>query len=187
MSYDLHITAPELSTDPSHRWTKRLNACDRMEYEFHPSVKFEVGRAGFWPIKVTTPRRRLFSSRKSYISGFEMFLSDFSFESYFDCELEDDEGKKRKIAAEGFDFDLWQNFRLQVSISFKPYNAFEATLSFLSAAILTEELNGLCHDPQTGQYFGKRDVFEWAKMQAERNNQGTSKNELVAYPFEGWQ
>lgn len=188
MSYDLNIFSPEPQIDPMEQWTRRLNTCDQLGYEMHPGVRFEVGRFGFWPIKVTTPRRLMFPSRpeREYMSGFDMSLSEFCVENYFDLGGDDAEDKKKKFAQEGIELELWQDFRLQVSISFKPTNAFEGALSFLSAAILTDELNGLCNDPQAGQYFNKSEMFEWAKMQIERNNKQVLKAQLVMHPFEGW-
>lgn len=186
MSYDLNIYAAELPANPIPNWMQRLNACDHLAYDIHPNIKFDVGRSGFCPIKVTVPGRWPFSSRQDYMSGFEMSLRNFDFETYFDLKAGDAKIKRNQLRAEGLDLDLWESFRFQVFISFKPYNKFEASLSFLSAAILTEELGGVCCDPQTGQEIKKSDVFSWAENQVKQYDTDTQNQELITHPFEGW-
>ena len=162
------------------------NACERMTYQNHPGVKFDFGLSGFCPIKVTVPGRWPFSSSKDYMSGFEMSLQRFDFERYFNLKRGDTESKKNEIREEGFDLELWQNFKFEISISFKPYNKFEADLSFLSAAILTKELNGVCWDPQTGKKLKYHDVFSWATKEAELQRATAKNQKLIEHPFEGW-
>ncbi|MGB0902430.1 MAG: hypothetical protein ACPG5U_09790 [Planktomarina sp.] len=186
MSYDLSIFAPKLNADLVDQWTKRLNAYDRIEYEFHPSVKFEIGWFGFWPIKITTPRPRLFSARQEYMSGFDMSVLNFDFESYFNLKNDEVETRREQLRAEGLDLELWEGFKSQVLISFKPNNRFEARLSFISAAILTEELGGICNDPQTGEMLGQGHVFSWAIERVSQYDLDTQGQNLTSHPFDGW-
>ena len=180
MSYDINIYANELSPNPISNWMQRLNACDRMAYDLHPEVVFVVGLSGFCPIKVTMPGRWPFSSRQDYMSGFEMSVSSFDFETG------DIINKQNQLEAEGIDLGLWKSFSAQVCISFNPNNMFEARLSFLTAAILTEEFDGICYDPQLGQEMKKSGVFTWAEKQVKRHDADTKSQKLVAHPFEGW-
>lgn len=186
MSYDLSVFAPELKTDLIGRWIKRLNAYDRMGYKFHPSVKFELGRFGFWPIKITTTKRWLISASQEYMSGFEMSVLNYNFESYFDLKDGDVETKREQLTAEGLDLAIWESFKSQVLISFKPNNRFEAPLSFLSAAILTEELGGICNDPQTGETLDQDHVFSWAIDRVRQHDLDMQGQNLISHPFEGW-
>ncbi|MFT5067589.1 MAG: hypothetical protein ACJAXK_000499 [Yoonia sp.] len=184
VGYDLNIYAHQLPQIPE--WIERLNACDRMTYQVNPVVKFDVGLSGFCPIKVTVLGRWLFSSNKDYMSGFEMSLRRFDFESYFDLKRGDTESKKTKLMEEGFDLEHWGNFKFEIGISFKPYNRFEAELSFLTAAILTNELDGVCWDPQTGQKLKSRNVLSWATKEVELHRTTTKNQKLAEHPFEGW-
>jgi hypothetical protein len=186
VGYDLNIYACQLPLDPIPDWIERLNACDRMTYQVNPVVKFEVGLSGFCPIKVTAPGRWPFSSRKDYMSGFEMSLRRFDFESYFDLKRDDSETKKTELVEEGFDLEIWGNFKFEIGISFKPYNRFEAELSFQSAAILTDELDGVCWDPQTGRKLESPSVLSWATKEVELHRRNTKNQKLIEHPFEGW-
>jgi hypothetical protein len=186
VGYDLNIYAPQLPLKPIPMWMKRLNAFDRMTYELHPSVKFDIGLSGFCPIKVTVPGRWPLSSKKDYMSGFEMSLHSFDFESYFDLMGGDSESKKTALKDEGFDLNLWERFKFEISISFKPYNKFEADLSFMSAAILTEQMDGICWDPQTGRRLKSCDALSWAEKEVELQNIATKNQKLIEHPFEGW-
>ena len=186
MGYDLNIYAPQLPLEPIPMWMNRLNALDHMTYELHPDVKFDIGRSGFCPIKVTVPGRWPFSSDKGYMSGFEMSLHSFEFESYFDLKSGDVESKKAALKNEGFDLNVWESFKFEIFISFKPYNKFEADLSFLSAAILTEGMDGICRDPQTGRMLKGCDALSWAEKEVKLQHISTKNQKLVEHPFEGW-
>ena len=186
MGYDLSVYAYELNEDVANRWAKRLNWCDRTRYKFHPSVVFRVGCSGFWPIKVITPRRGLFTASRQFMSGFEMYVRKFDFESYFHLKDGEAETKRAQLRAEGLDLGLWEGFQSRILISFKPNNRFEAQLSFLSAAILTEELGGVCSDPQTGETLDQDHVFSWATERVRQHDFNTRGQNLIAHPFEGW-
>ncbi len=186
MGYDLSIHTTDLPHNLVTRWMRRLNACNRMAYESHPDVGFDVGRYGFWPIKVSAPRRWPRATRQEYMSGFEMSVSNFDATSYFNLHGVNGEAIRRDLLREGLDLDLWDSFRFLLGISFNPLNKFEPDLSFLSAAILTQEMEGLCYDPQTGTYLEKDKVFSWAEAQVKRFDENAKNKELVAHPFECW-
>jgi len=186
MSYDLIVYAAKLDPNPIIVWMKRLDEYDRLKFEIHPGVEFELGLSGFCPIKVTVPGRWPFSSAQSYISGFEMSVDDFDFESHFDLKNGDVEAKREELSAEGLDLEHWEHFKSQIFISFRPNNRFEARLSFLSAAILTEELGGLCVDPQTGVTLDQATVFSWATAQVRQNDLDIQDKNLFSHPFDGW-
>ncbi len=186
MSYYLIVYAAKLPPNPIPAWMKRLDAYDRLKFVIHPSVKFELGLSGFCPIKVTVPGRWPFSSSQSYMSGFEMSVRDFDFESHFDLQNGEVEAKREQLRTEGLDLEHWEHFKSQVFISFKPSNMFEARLSFLSAAILTEELVGTCVDPQTGETLDQDRVFSWATERVRQNDLDTQGQNLISHPFEGW-
>ncbi len=186
MSYDLNIFAADLPPNPIPDWIKRLNTCDHMTYEINPAVAFDVGLSGFCPMKVTVPGRWPWTPDKAYMSGFEMSVQAFDFASYFDLNSHDADVKKNQLTAEGFDFNLWETFKFQVLISFKPCNKFEAELAFLSAAILTQDLNGICNDPQTRQDVRRDEVFDRATKQIEQQQTATKTEKPIPHPFEGW-
>lgn len=186
MGYDLNVYVPRLDPNPIPEWMLRLNAYDHMVYELHPDIKFDIDNSGFCPIKVSVPGRGPFLPAKDFMSGFDMSLFDFDYRDYFDLKNEDIENEKKLLSAEGFELDLWENFRFQIFISFKTYNKFEAKLAFLSAAILTEKLVGICSDPQTGEVIETSNVFFWAKKKVEQYERNTQNQELLEHRFEGW-
>lgn len=186
MSYDINIYVTQLRGNLTQNWMQSLNDYDRMVYELHPDIEIDLNQSGFCPIKVVTPGRWPFSSTKSYISGFEMSVYDFDFEEYFGLQSGDLERKQDQLRGEGYDPELWRKYKLEISISFKPRNQFEAKLAFLSAAILTKELNGACSDPQTGQILMSGDVCSWARKNVALHLQNFKEQNLIVYPFEGW-
>ncbi|MEJ6403528.1 hypothetical protein [Yoonia sp. 2307UL14-13] len=186
MGYDINVFVSRLPQNPIPAWTTRLNAHDSLRFEIHPSIKFGPGLSGFFPIKVTVPGRWPFSSSESYMSGFEMSVRSFDFESHFGPKNGDVETKRQQLRAEELDLELWEGFTSQILVSFKSKNRFEARLSFLSAAILTEEMGVICTDPQTGETLDQDRLFSWAAERVRQYELDTHGQDLISYPFDDW-
>ncbi|WP_299151672.1 hypothetical protein [uncultured Tateyamaria sp.] len=115
-----------------------------------------------------------------------MSLHSFDFESHLNLTRGNIVAKRSQLEAQGLNLELWDSFRFQVLISFIPKNRFEALLSLLSATILTEELNAICSDPQTGEILEKKQVSSWAIERVKQCDLDMRCQNTVTHPFDGW-
>lgn len=193
MSLDLQVFTKSLSDDLVPKIVKRLNDFD-MVVEVHPDFFFS-NQSGFLPFKFsfkTTPFKSL--KGKELMSGFEMFIDDFSLQARKD-ELNPKKGflgklltkKEPEVLFAPLEFEQrLKDCTKEVTFVWRAGNSFELRFASLTSAILTELTGGVCCYPADDIWYDDANIVQNAFDEAVQYEQSLAEEKLRYHEFDGW-
>ena len=193
MSLDLQVFTKSLSDDLVPKIVKRLNDFD-MVAEVHPDFFFS-NQSGFLPFKFsfkTTPFESL--KGKELMSGFEMFIDDFSLQVRKD-ELNPKKGLLGKLFTKKEPEVLFAPAEIEerlkdctkeVSFVWRSSDSFENRFATLTSAILTELTGGVCCYPADDIWYDNSNIVQNAFDEAVQYEQSLAEEKLRYHEFDGW-
>jgi hypothetical protein len=194
MSLDIRVYTKQLSDDLIPKIIRRLNDFE-MTCEVHPDFSFK-DQTGFLPFKfrLTNPAFNNLKD-KELISGFELFIEDFDFETekqnaqpkqgFLDKLL----GKKQPdqpLINPDIDKRL-KDCKKMLSFVWHADNSFDLRFAQMTSAILTELTDGVCTYTADDIWYDTKDLAEKSFPDIRDYELTLLKDEeLEFYEFKGW-
>lgn len=188
MSIDYYIYLKQLEQFSSKAFSQY---CDSIGLcaAFHP--KFDIVEASdFVPIRLSDKRFAKDGAKFDFLSGFELFLSE-----YHHREPKPKEGHKsifrklfpKKPKAENAFERAIKDSSMVIAVSCRSSDSFEVLLAYVFGAYLVKFCGAIFDDPQTGQFYDNSNLLETeiAAILDELLQQAAT-GELITHQFTAW-
>lgn len=187
MSMDYYIylkRTDEVSIHSFEQYCRSLDLCITL----HPSFDLSNG-AGFLPIRFTDTRFSKSSENNTFLSGFELFSSEYHHvspsqkkETGFFCKL----FKPKPVEETPFDRAV-KDATVLIELHCSSADSFEILLAYTFGAYLVKCCGGVFDDPQTGKFYdeSKHLEIEIATIITELQEQANT-GDLLTHEFREW-
>ncbi len=157
-SFDLNVKIPKPNSDFLELWKAEMERIG-LEVEFHPN--FDINnQTGFLPFKIIVTDSSFTTKygKGEWLTGFELYISDFDKEDYFSFhEPEDLESIPENIKK------IYDKAELDFYFSANPNNnTAEFRMTWYAAATLTKLYDGILEDAYSGKNYTANNVVEIA-------------------------
>ena len=197
MSYDLTFYVSDIDNSIIPKWLAEFEKFN-LKCEIHPDTNLD-DQSGFLPFKVKILKSKILELlNRDYISGYEMYISEYYHEEFIK-EINEmkikrqsfiDKLFKKKIKREEEEFPegielILKQAKKEICLNIGYSQTLEIIMAWYSGAILINLLGGVIFDPQTGEYFDKESaIIQARKVFEELEGLGFEKWKLTE--FEGW-
>lgn len=173
MGYDINVYLKDVNDGIITDWKEKLKGFG-LDCEIHPDFSFNI-QTGFLPFKYTLkPGKIQGYNGEDLISGFEMYIDDYSAQKD-ELEYCDEETG-----------EILKRANKSIYIRIGTQDSMEFRFGMLSSAILAELLDGVVFNPQEGCYLSKKNMYSDIQKMIDQDDEYLNENGWKIHAFEEW-